>query len=91
MDFRIYPIRKSFPVDREVFSELELILKMANRQMANRQIQPFWYFPKVVILVMAIHQVVGEELNHVEEAEDHPVSQPSEKLVSNIPWRCMDK
>ena len=31
-------------------------------------------------MTMDSDQVIGEELNHVEEAEDHPVSEPSEKF-----------
>ena len=39
----------------------------------------------VMIMMMDSDQVVGEELNHMEEAEDHPVSQPSEIiLIVNI-------
>ena len=34
----------------------------------------------MTIVVMDSDQVIGEELNHVEEAEDHPVSEPSEKF-----------
>ena len=32
----------------------------------------------VMMMMMDSDQVVGEELDHMEEAEDHPVSQPSE-------------
>ena len=40
--------------------------------------------------MMGSHQVVGKELNHVEEAEDHPVSEPSENICvicySHMSW-----
>ena len=34
----------------------------------------------VILMIVDSDQVIGEELNHVEEAEDHPVSEPSEKF-----------